>query len=854
MKKQKKTLKLGTGKNADKLVEISWTSIPAGTGDGRSVEDFTALIEADPGNAEYYNKRGQAYIVQGDTDKALGDFEQAIRLKPDSLDAYRNRGVVFSMRKDYERALADFNRLIELDPRDPVTYFNRGTVYKAKGELNKAIADYTQAIRIDKKMVEAYYCRGIVYLDIREANKALWDLSQTIKLAPAHAEAYLQRGRAYAQRGENDHAKDDYTRVISLDSGNAKAYTGRAAVYLDEGEIDNAVADVDRALSLNPQLAEAYYSRGLILAQKGEAGPAIEEYNRAIALSPNFTEAYNYRGEAYRSRGDLERALEDYQRAIELDPRYAHGYMNKGLVYAQKGEREQAIAYYTTAIKLNPMLAEAYVYRGDAYMGQEDAEKAILDYKKALGIKKTEGVYVKLCSAYEQTNDFDQGMMKLNEALRLNPGSAGLYVKRAQLYLTIGCHKAIADFTEALKLNPADTEAREGLEWCKRQSPDKKAERIPSADQPPPVDHAPPREPEEHEFEYRRQDENVYWLHVDGKPTAFHIFGMPAGPQGRGPARILWFADGGPDKKIVRQYPSLEAAFREERELLEDLYQTSPLTIRGIPAGIASAPAPAPVSFYPIGPYFGRILETICNTLGNHGKPGQRIHLESPNALPYWFKVIKEPPKTGAGYTLGVEGAIHGCRFKFRREGGEFSFSAETPDDAEHIFYWFLFMMDAYQKSEGLGALELVRYFCTISEADSPPVSANNYAVFTGTAIKPLYECLETISRNSFIYDGLVGRYGIIVYSENTRIKDMEPEYIPVSKKFLDDFKSLYFLDNAILLCVRKNGEQHIYFYVPNGGLFYNTKDASRTFLVKENLKLAGSLSTIPKLVNAKNK
>ncbi|MDR1148978.1 MAG: hypothetical protein LBK66_10140, partial [Spirochaetaceae bacterium] len=73
-------------------------------------------------------------------------------------------------------------------------------------------------------------------------------------------------------------------------------------------------------------------------------------------------------------------------------------------------------------------------------------------------------------------------------------------------------------------------------------------------------------------------------------------------------------------------------------------------------------------------------------------------------------------------------------------------------------------------------------------------------------------------------------------------------ENVTVCKKRLDDFKRLYFLPGAMLVCVREYEEQHIYFYAREAGLFYNTEDSSRNFLKRNNIMLAGIMAVIPAL------
>jgi hypothetical protein len=342
-------------------------------------------------------------------------------------------------------------------------------------------------------------------------------------------------------------------------------------------------------------------------------------------------------------------------------------------------------------------------------------------------------------------------------------------------------------------------------------------------------------------FEYRRDRENpnVFNLFVDGKPTEFHIFGMPMGE------RTLWLADGGPGNQLAREYPSLEAAFREEKCLLEDIYKTGSIALRGAPAG--AGPSGSAWQEYGIVSFLVPLLENICDAIASHREKDRRYQVDINYALPHWFKV------TDAGKdSCNIEGAALGCRFKFNSKDGKHNFSAETNDDVEHIFYLFLHQMNTFLIREGLDHTDMVRYFCAISEADSPSVHPDNYVALTGGKTIELKGILENFSGPSLIGNGLAGKFGIIVYAKDSRKGEVFPEYLPVCRKFLEDFEAQYYIPRAMLVCVRKNGEQHVYFYAGKAGFFYNTKDSSYEFLTREYPKLAGALSVVPQLFGHK--
>ena len=62
-----------------------------------------------------------------------------------------------------------------------------------------------------------------------------------------------------------------------------------------------------------------------------------------------------------------------------------------------------------------------------------------------------------VAALFEKKGDHDKAIADFTEAIRLNPKLAQAYYNRGMIYRKKGDHdKAIADFTEAIRLNPKD--------------------------------------------------------------------------------------------------------------------------------------------------------------------------------------------------------------------------------------------------------------------------------------------------------------------------------------------------------------------------------------------------------------
>ena len=158
-----------------------------------------------------------------------------------------------------------------------------------------------------------------------------------------------------------------------------------------------------------------------------------------------------YRAEFYSDyRADVETIIADYTEAIRLNPTDASIYRLRAAYYAQEEyDYEKAVADYAEAIRLCPNDATAYLDRAEVHSehaaGHEDLgayEKAVADYTETIRLSPAD-------SKETRSGGF---ILQYGHSVE-HKG----YLERGQIHWCFEQYeKAIADFTEAIRLNPKD--------------------------------------------------------------------------------------------------------------------------------------------------------------------------------------------------------------------------------------------------------------------------------------------------------------------------------------------------------------------------------------------------------------
>ncbi|MBC7854902.1 MAG: tetratricopeptide repeat protein, partial [Pirellulaceae bacterium] len=173
--------------------------------------------------------------------------------------------------------------------------------------------------------------------------------------------------------------------------------------------------------------------------KEATAKEAAKEEKKNTEAPPTTAADYYNRGMARKLPQEYNEALADFTKAIELDQGFVDAYFSRSSVYASDADSEKrdhvkAIADLSKMLDLEPQRFSARFNRALSYESEQEYDKAIADYSRV----------------FEKDTDFSR-----------SAGSSDLYLAmtyhyrgRAYQWHKHDYAKAVADFTEALRLDP----------------------------------------------------------------------------------------------------------------------------------------------------------------------------------------------------------------------------------------------------------------------------------------------------------------------------------------------------------------------------------------------------------------
>jgi tetratricopeptide (TPR) repeat protein len=319
---------------------------------------FSASLNEEP-SATAYLHRAKTELALELPAKAVDDLTESIRLDPKEPDALRWRSETYAKLGNYRGVIADLTALFDLGVETSALRSQRGAAHEHLGQHQLAADDYGKAIRLRLDDPVPWKGRGTAYSALGNYRDAIDDFTQVALLKPNDATAYLERGFAFGQLGEFPRAVEDCDRVIKLDPKNARAFMLRGAAYARLGFYEKSVSDFDQAIALNPNEASLYLGRSSVYAASGDNQKALADRIEAVRLRPDSAEALLARGGSYHAVGMHDQGLADRTAAINLKPEMPEAWCARGSAYFLLGKYKEAFDDLNHALRLRPDYQEA---------------------------------------------------------------------------------------------------------------------------------------------------------------------------------------------------------------------------------------------------------------------------------------------------------------------------------------------------------------------------------------------------------------------------------------------------------------------------------------------------------------
>lgn len=254
-----------------------------------------------------------------------------------------------------------------------------------------------------------------------------------------------------------------FNRVIEAKPYLAQPYLYRAIAKLNLDDFRGAEEDATLAIERNPFITDAYEVRGVARQNQGKTIEAIADYDLALQQLPNNRGIMFNKALAQEDTGQLEEAEATFNHIIESYPGADNAYIGRARVEAERGDTLSAVADLNTAISINKNNAQAYVMRADISIKTDrNFQSALDDMNEAIRLQpRYAGLFINRAYLRYNLDDYFGAMADYDYALTLDPINSVAYFNRGLLRAEVNDNdRALEDFSRVLQIDPNDMRAR----------------------------------------------------------------------------------------------------------------------------------------------------------------------------------------------------------------------------------------------------------------------------------------------------------------------------------------------------------------------------------------------------------
>ena len=260
--------------------------------------------------------------------------------------------------------------------------------YESARTLSEAL------IRQRPDFYPGHFHLGSIEMGNENYGQAIRHLSSALEQVPHSSEVRTHLGHSHNALRQWESAGEQFRRILELWPYHAGAHSDLGNVLFAQGKRDEAITHFRKAIALDPDDPESHNDLAMVLFDLGRLDEAIGHVRESLRLYSDAHQVHGNLSIILRNQGSLDEAIYHAREAVRLAPDIPGHYNSLSLALQAKGVKpDEAIDHLRTSLRLKD-------------------DDALVHY----GLGK---LLIRLGRAAE-------GIPYLREAVRLEPGNAGL--------------------------------------------------------------------------------------------------------------------------------------------------------------------------------------------------------------------------------------------------------------------------------------------------------------------------------------------------------------------------------------------------------------------------------------------
>jgi tetratricopeptide (TPR) repeat protein len=405
---------------------------------------------------EAWQKRGNAFLSNGDLRQAFDCYRRALAILPGYADACISLAYVLMEENNFPEAGQYLERALRIDPDNADAHYMLGSVASARNDMAAAIRHWHAALEVRPDFDRAWHDLLDAQYRNGQTQSAKDLLRQTIDRHPRHAELYLYLANLHASCKELDDAITCYNKVLTIRPDHLVALNSLGLAYLRQNRHDDAIATFRQLLEIEPGSWQAHFNLGNAFKENGAIADAIAHYHHALTIHPEEVDIRINLGNALQVEGDLDTAADNYRQALQIKPDDVLACNNLGLVLSKQGKHDEAISFFEKALTVEPNNVGVRVNLAHAQQAQGKLDTAIDILRRLITVAPdSPEAHFNLANTLKARGMIIEAIEHYHRTLSIDPNLADAYVNLGSALQTENrLEEAIDSYRRALAIKP----------------------------------------------------------------------------------------------------------------------------------------------------------------------------------------------------------------------------------------------------------------------------------------------------------------------------------------------------------------------------------------------------------------
>tara|TARA_B110001454_G_scaffold218991_1_gene249086 strand:+ start:132536 stop:134371 length:1836 start_codon:yes stop_codon:yes gene_type:complete len=439
----------------------------------KAVESFQTVLVYDANSSSVRTRLAKEYLKLGQINKSIEQVKFVIEKNGDNKDARLLLAGLYTTIRSYPQAIEQYEFVLNKYPDYYEANIYLAAVYSETQQYEKSVKLFEKVLVLPdyaNKHLIHYYIGRIREEENAEKNFKLAEQSykKSMELKPEFVDAVIALGALYKNQKQDAKAMALYQSFQKTKGPNVKIAEILSQMYIEQQKFDEAFeqlevleAQTDDPLAIKVRMA-------LILIEKKMFDRAIGKLEEILRIAPESDKIRFYLAAVYEETKKDEMAVNHYLKIQPSSPFYGESMVHAGYLLKNIGQLDKAVTVLAKAYENKKDYPQIYAM----YASLLDEAK---DYKKALevlgvGLEKypdNAQLHFYYGTIYDRTGDKEKVIANMQKVIELDPNhSQGLnYLAFTWAEMDKNMDEAEKLARRAVTLDPEDGYILDTLGW-----------------------------------------------------------------------------------------------------------------------------------------------------------------------------------------------------------------------------------------------------------------------------------------------------------------------------------------------------------------------------------------------------